>query len=958
MPALTEKAFEDHFCHQLEIADYKKHESNAVSDKQLCLNFTELEEFLGNTQPDELRLLKTELGQEWKTAITKAYSDELSTKKPFEILRDGLQVYTQHLRLTYFKPQTSFNEEEEKRYKQNRFSYVRQYYIPGQESIDIVLFLNGFAIVTIELKNQPTGQFVDDAVKQYLDRNLDDPVFNYPFLHVASDNERVKVATAFRLRSEDDFRDFNQALVNPQPENKNEYPVHYLYHDVLLPDSLLNIVETYLYSEGESWIFPRFHQRRTVQKLFADLQNHYRQMGQLDKRYLIQHSAGSGKSNTIVWLVQNLRNLFVNDEKLFDSIVVVTDRVNLDGQISSDFKQAISQAGVVAYAEKTSELRDALNDNAKVIVSTLHKFSYLKDMDEQSARRICFIIDEGHRSHSDRLHDAMTETFYTADDLIQTIERKSFPNAAFIALTATPNEVALQKFGTKKNGAIAAFDTYSMDEAINEGYILDVVNNLISYETLYELNYKYDKASEYPPLQIYRALKLKAYEDDDVIRGKVDIMLSIFEQQSAHKIGGRAKAMVVAPSRLAAVKYKLFFDAALVGKRLQYKTLVAFSGSIDYEDESHTEVSMNKVNIPGRETRIEDVFAQDNSVRFLIVANKFQTGFDEPLLHTMFLDKSVDGVNAVQTLSRLNRKHPGKDDTLVVDFSNSYDKIIRAFKKFQDDVETHKEVDPNALSLIYQDLLKRDVFTLDDIQECNRLYNSDDSSDAAPFAGLLADLKKRFEEKYNEKDSRREFRMLLGRYISLYRYVQSLFRMPEDELTEFYIFAKNLHSTLDTHLSYDQLKKELEHVHLTKHLVREIEHEEPENEGRTKQGGASNPLSLPPLATVEEIVAAINEKFRQAISPEDADMVEHYLHEVSEDDELIMDVRSNLDADPDVVYEQILKDKLRRRYTDYVINHAADRYENLNEEDLLGFVQRNAYQLLRQAARSILGDLG
>ncbi len=963
MPALTEKIFENHFCHQLEVAKYKKRKSNAVTDKHLCLNFAELEIFLDDTQPDEMQVLKTELGQGWKAAIIKAYADALKTKKPFEILRHGLPVYTQHLRLLYFKPQNTFGGEKEKtRYQNNRFSYVRQYYLPGQESIDIVLFVNGFAIVTIELKNQLTGQFVDDAVKQYLERDLDESIFKQPFLHIACDNERVKVATAFRLRTIDDFRDFNQALINPEPEkmrsgNKKEYPVHYLYHDVLLPDSLLNIIETYLYSEGESWIFPRFHQRRAVVKLFDDLQRHYKQMGQLDRRYLIQHSAGSGKSNTIVWLVQNLRNLFVNDEKLFDSIVVVTDRVNLDGQISADFKKAIAQTGVVAYAESTAELRQALNNNTKVVVSTLHKFSYLKDMDEQDSKRICFIIDEGHRSHSDRLHDAMTESFFASKQLIEDIERKTFPNAAFIALTATPNEVALQKFGTERQGGRGAFDTYSMDEAIQEGYILDVVKNLITYETLYELNYKYDDASEYPLLQIYRALKQKAQEDDEVIREKVDIMLSIFEQQSVNKIDGRAKAMVVAPSRLAAVKYKQFFDAALVRKRLPHKTLVAFSGSIDYLGERYTEDGMNRANISGREISIEQAYERDDCIRFLIVANKFQTGFDQPLLHTMFLDKSVNGVNAVQTLSRLNRKHPGKNDTLVVDFSNSYDKIIRAFKQFQDDVETHKEVDPNALSLIYQELLKRDVFTLADIKQCNLLYDSNNPSDAAPFAGLLAELKKRFEKKCKDKETRRDFRALLGKYISLFHYIRSLFTMGEGELTAFYVFAKYLHSALDTHLTYDQLQKEMEHVHLIKHRVREITPKQPEEREKTG-GGTANPLALPPLATVEEIVAAINEKFRQAISPEDADTVEHYLHEVSKDDELIMDVRSNLDADPDVVYEQILKDKLSRRYTDYVIKHAADRYVNLNEEDLLGFVQRNAYQLLRQTARSILGDLG
>jgi type I restriction enzyme R subunit len=339
-------------------------------------------------------------------------------------------------------------------------------------------------------------------------------------------------------------------------------------------------------------------------------------------------------------------------------------------------------------------------------------------------------------------------------------------------------------------------------------------------------------------------------------------------------------------------------------------------------------------------------------MRFLIVASKFQTGFDEPLLHTMFLDKSVNGINAVQTLSRLNRKHPGKDDTLVVDFTKSYDNIVKAFRKFQDHVTTCKEVDPNAPSQIYQELLKRDVFTRKDIEDCNRLYHSTNPSDSAPFAGLLAELKKKFEEKYRDREERREFRALLGRYISLYRYIRTLFHLPEDELSEFYIFARHLYSTLDTQLTYDELQKELEHVHLTKHLVRETDPPvPPEDDGR--HSGSGNPTAIPPMATVEEVVDAINRKFGDAISPEDAAVVEHYLNEVQQDDELIMDVHSNLDDDPAIVFEQIIKDKLFRRYTDFVIRHAAERYESLQKEDLLNFVQTNAYQLLRQVAQSL-----
>ena len=460
------------------------------------------------------------------------------------------------------------------------------------------------------------------------------------------------------------------------------------------------------------------------------------------------------------------------------------------------------------------------------------------------------------------------------------------------------------------------------------------------------------KRGPYPPLQIYKALKLKAYEDDEVIREKVEIMLTIFQQQSAEKVGGRAKAMVVTPSRLSAVKYKRFFDAALKRRGLPHKALVAFTGTVNLDDEKFTEHGMNAELIPGSQTKTEDAFAENDSLRFLIVASKFQTGFDEPLLHTMFLDKSVNGINAVQTLSRLNRKHPGKDDTLVVDFTQSYDNIIKAFRKFQDHVETHKEVDPNALSQIYQELLKRDVFTRKDIEDCIRFYHSSDPSDSAPFAGLLAELKKKFEEKYKDREERREFRALLGRYVSLYRYIRTLFHLPLDELSDFYIFARHLYSTLDTQLTYDELQRELEHVHLTKHLVRETDPPEPpEDDGEPGESG--NPTAIPPMATVEEIVATINEKFRDAISPEDAAIVEHYLNEVQQDDELIMDVHSNLNDDPAIVFEQIIKDKLFRRYTDFVISHAAERYESLQKEDLLTYVQTNAYQLLRQVAQSL-----
>lgn len=945
-PRPDEKAFENHFCHQLEVADYQQRENSDV-DKDLCQNLKELIEFLETTQPEELRILKTELGQRWKEEIVNAFRQGLEDKPLFEILREGLQVYTQHLRLVHFKPQTSFNPEEAERYKKNRFTYVRQFTI-GQESIDLVLFLNGFAIATIELKNNPTVQTINDAINQYLQRDLSLPIFNQPFVHITADNEEAKYATNFETRSADGFRPFNRALKN-EPEIDRDYATHYLYHDVLTPDSLLGIIQSYLYpKEKNEWIFPRYHQRRAVERIFRDIQEKYLEAGALNLRYLVQHSAGSGKSNTIVWLVQRLRDLFVKDEKLFDSIIVVTDRINLDDQLSRDFQKAIGQVGVVHYCRYARELAVGLRANKKVIVSTIQKFSFIQEeLAKMPDKRICFVIDEGHRSQDGELHTTMVETFFDVGKG-EEISRKEFPNSVFVALTATPSERTLQRFGIRVDDHWEPFDVYSMDEAIAEGYILNVVKNVITYETLYELNYKYDSENEYPPLQIYRGLRLKAFENDEVIREKVKIMLTIFKQQTAPKIGGQAKAMVVASSRLAAVKYKLFLDEALKRENLPYKAVVAFTGTIELDGNNYTEANMN--GFPDSKTA-EQFEKPEN--RFLIMANKFQTGFDQPLLHTMFLDKSVSDINAVQTLSRLNRIYPPlKEDTLVVDFTDSYDEIIKAFRRFQGNVISKRDVNPDDLARIYNELLKKGVFTRGDVEEAIRLLDSDDPSATAQLAGLMHRFKTTFKSKLEEEEQR-VFRTLLGRYVHYFDFVKSLFVIPAQELHDFRRFAHWVYNYLNPRLSAEELRRELEHAKLQDYRIRKVQYEQvelgPIDESRISSGDV---VYVRRLATVREIVEAINERFAELISVEDSQLLEQYLQGVVNDEELLADVWSNLDNDREVVYTDILEPKMRQCYSAFVINHAAERYLVLMNEEMLRFVNKGAYEVLRQMARS------
>lgn len=956
-PKPSEKAFENHFCHQLEeTSDFKRRDVSDI-DKELCLNFKELEEFLSDTQPEEMKLLKHDLGQGWKEEILKQLRSDLQTKKQYEVLRDGITINNKHLSLLYTKPAVSADKEQLSQYKKNRFTYVRQYTFEGQESLDIVLFINGFAVVTIELKNEPTGQTVYDAIQQYLERDLTLPIFTRPFLHIAADNNRVKTATEFKERSEKDFKDFNEGLKNAPPkDNPNEYPVHYLYHNVLTRDSLLSIIDSYLFQDKEkATVFPRYHQRRCTDRIVENISANFRKTGKLDLRYLIQHSAGSGKSNTIVWMVQNLRNLYVNDKKLFSSIIVLTDRINLDDQISRDFRQAIDQKDVVAYCEHTNQLADAIKAEKKVIVSTMQKFTFVKKLLEefqQQDKRICFVIDESHRSQEGSLHESVTGTFYEQEELIGEIAEKKFPNAVFIALTATPSDATLRHFGVKEGNQWKPFDVYSMDEAIKEGYILDVVKSVVPYETLYELNYKYDSAKEYPPLQIYRALKQKAYEDDDVIKNKVNIILTIFEKRTARKIGGKAKAMIVTTSRLAAVKYQIFLNDEIKRRNLPYHSVVAFTGTVEYNNAKYTEAGMNEPLRKSQRDKTEDTFDKDDSIRFIIVANKFQTGFNQPKLHTMFLDKAVSDINAVQTISRLNRIYPSKDDTLVVDFTDSYDSIIKAFKKFQANVVTEKDVNPDNLAIIYQDLLKRGIFTRADIVECKRLNDSEKPEDSAALSGLMSRIKQSAITKYqSDKEELRKFRTLLGRYIGLFDYVKAIFQVGDQELVDFRLFAELLYRYLDPTMRPEELEAELKHVQVINHFVRPLEYElgKDHTPGASPKDKGTNITYVPKLSTVKEVIEQINNSFK-ALTGSDVATIEAFITDAVADPELVADVRSNMNNDKETVFREVLKEKLESRYRTFVLNRSADRYTKLTQDELMAFVQRNAYTLLHQNA--------
>jgi type I restriction enzyme R subunit len=501
-----------------------------------------------------------------------------------------------------------------------------------------------------------------------------------------------------------------------------------------------------------------------------------------------------------------------------------------------------------------------------------------------------------------------------------------------------------------------------MDEAIAEGYIMDVAKNIITYETLYELNYKLPddhKQHEYPTLQVYRALKLKAYEDDEVIREKCKIIVSIFKDKTADEIEGKAKSMIVTSSRLSAVKYKLYLDEELQKRGLKWKSLVAFSGQINYGSKFYSEIEMNRPDNP-QAIKIEDCFEKDDEIRFLIVANKFQVGFSEKMLHTMFLDKALQDRNAVQTISRLNRIYPGKKfDTLTVDFTNSYDKIIKAFRKYQHNVESHKEADPDDLYKIKDELLKRGIFTLEDVEEFVRLINSENVSDNVLISVLFTKIKGILEAK-SDLDKRREFRTLLSRYVSLFAFIKTLFRLrlKDKVLIEFNIFANLLYKKLDPAMSSEDLVKEIEKVKLKSFGLEMIsgavqESVDAESDYDDNGGGARGEdiTRVRPMATVEEVVLVINLRFRERVSPEGVTVVENYLQALQKDNELKITIKNNLTQDERQVYDLVIKGIMDKLYTDFIINHSPKHYGELTQENIQGFVNQSAYRLMRETVR-------
>ncbi len=718
-------------------------------DRAHAVDLAKLTAFLQDTQPEVAERLSLEVDSPKRTQFLHRLQGEIAKRGIIDVLRKGVKHGPDSITLFYGSP-TANNEKAKELFEQNIFSVTRQLRYSGSETqlaLDMGVFINGLPIATFELKNKLTKQTVEDAVQQYKnDRDPKELLFQFGrcVVHFAVDDHEVRMCT--HLKGKDSwFLPFNKGHNDGagNPPNPAGLATDYLWKEILTKYRLTDILENYAQVVEEKdektgkkkfkQIFPRYHQLTVVRKLLADA----KQTG-AGKRYLIQHSAGSGKSNSIAWLAHQLVGLEKQKKAVFGSIIVVTDRRVLDKQIRDTIKSFAQVGNVVGHAERSGDLRRFINEGKQIIITTVQKFPFIlaEIGDDHRQNKFAIIIDEAHSSQGGRTASKMNialssdiseseEEESTEDKINELMEsRKMLTNASYFAFTATPKNKTLEIFGEpdpQPDGKIKhhPFHSYTMKQAIQEGFILDVLKNYTPVESFYRLMKTVEGDPLFDTKKAQKKLRKYVESNTHAIREKAEIMVDHFHAQvmGHRKIGGQARVMVITSAIMRAIEYFHAINKYLDEKKLPYKTIVAFSGEHEYGGQKVTEATLN--GFPSN--KIEDRIAEE-PYRILIVADKFLTGYDEPLMHTMYVDKPLAGIKAVQTLSRLNRAHPKKHDTFILDFFNDVDVIQKAFSDYYRTTILSEETDPNKLHDLKSDLDGYQVYSPEQIDGLVELY--------------------------------------------------------------------------------------------------------------------------------------------------------------------------------------------------------------------------------------------
>lgn len=822
----SEKSFEEHIETVLITSGYRKREPKNYNAES-CMDLEMLFEFIYATQPKEWENLKEQHGEEVKAKFVYRLKTEIESRGLLDVLRKGFADYGSRFNLVYFAPESTRNPEHALLHQNNIFSIIRQVKFSQNDgkSLDSVIFLNGLPISTLELKNQGTNQNVEHAIKQYrYARDPREPLFAFKrcLVHFAVDNDLVYMTTRLAGKSTY-FLPFNKGFENGagNPVNPSGFKSAYLWEEVLQKNSLLQIIAEFMLvsiekitdeqgnqKEEETLIFPRYHQLDAVRKVVA----HAREHG-AGQQYLIQHSAGSGKTKTISWLAHKLSVLHTQyNAKVFNQIVVVSDRKIIDKQLRDEVLQFQQVAGVVqAIDQGSSQLRDALNTSKKIIVTTLQKFPYIVDeISKQTDKTFAVIIDEAHSSQSGETAKSLkkalgsleeaeaenkNEEKQTSEDAVNTIakavlkelsSRGRQKNISFFAFTATPKEKTMQLFGAKKaDGTFEEFHLYSMRQAIEEGFILDVLKNYTTFQTYFNLIKKIEEDPQYEKKKGIALLKGYVELSDHAIGKKTELIIEHYLAHTMRKIDGYAKTMIVTRSRLHAVRYKLAFDKYIEEHKYPIKTLIAFSGTVTDGGKEYTEAGMNGLR---SDKLTADTFKMPE-YKILIVANKFQAGFDQPFLHTMYVDKKLGGVMAVQTLSRLNRTAKGKEDTMVLDFANHEEEIQKAFQPYYDKVILTKATDPNKLYDLERNLLDFGIFAKNDVENFAKMFFKRGATQEK-LHPLLDPIVSEYVSR--EKKEKIDFRDQLKNYVHMYAFLSQIVSFKDVNLEKLYAFLRML----------------------------------------------------------------------------------------------------------------------------------------------------------------------
>lgn len=972
--------------------------NNDSYDAGLGLYPDTLIRFIQYTQPKEWKRFLMQNAVEPERKFCLAFNTACDMDGVISVLRHGFKHRGITFRVCYFKPESTLNQTAADLYKMNEITCNRQWFYSNDcgNSVDMVIAVNGIPVFAFELKNQYTGQTVDNAKRQWMyDRDPREICFQFNkrivgFFCV----DQLEVWMTTKLAGKDTFfLPFNQGSNGAgndggkgNPANPNGYPTAYLWEKIFQKDSMMDILQKFIHlqikedkqllddgsekiTKKKALIFPRYHQLDVVRKLIEDVSENG-----TGHNYLIQHSAGSGKSNSIAWTAYRLASLHNEDNKpVFSSVIVVTDRTVLDAQLQetiSGFDHTLGAVETIDDKKNSKNLRDAINDGVRIIVTTLQKFPVIyQEVDKVAGRAFAIIIDEAHSSQTGtsalKLKAALADTEAALreyaeiegkaedeidknDKLVQEmITHGKHLNLSFFAFTATPKAATLEIFGTPwSDGSFHPFHIYSMRQAIEEEFILDVLKNYMTYSTFFKIA---KSTSENPELPESRATKIiKKYEKLHPynISQKSEIIVETFRETTRNKIGGKGKMMVVTDSRLAAVRY--FNEIKRYIEEHGYTdmdVLTAFSGTVQDGDQEYTESGLNVRKDGSHISEAQTKAEFHDNFNMLVVAEKYQTGFDEPLLHTMIVDKKLKNVKAVQTLSRLNRTCPGKVDTFILDFANKKEDILDAFQPFYQETSLEQEVNVDLIYQTERELLDYAIYYHQDIDSFIEIWNKPGRQDATAMGKMTSCLKP-VADRYNQRnpEERYQFRRQVRRLLRYYSYITQVVRMFDTDMQKEYLFLSYLLGLLpiekDEPVDLDG-KIKLEYYKLQKTFEGAIQLENKDGQYvPAKEKGAAGKQQR---STLDEILEKINEKYKGKFTEGDRVMLGALHDKLIKDDKLTSSAKT---SDSIIFTESIFPAAFG--------NAAMESYNESQESYTALFEDKNKYNAIMSALAGVI----